>query len=256
VRFADGIRTLRDKGCNVFLEIGPQPVLLGLAGHVAGSDEVAWVPTLRLGRGQWQQVIESVGDLYLHGVDIDWAGFDRDYPRRKIALPARPWRHQRYWLNDMATITLPERARGAADAPGAHPLLGRSIGDLAQLPDDHIWELHLDATRLPYLQDHHVADMAVAPLSLFVELARAAGRQTLRGRACAVRELRLHKPLFIGATGARTMQVHLRSMGDGRSSFSASSRPSGMSKLPWTLHATATIHVATAAAGPPTEVAS
>jgi hypothetical protein len=82
-----------------------------------------------------------------------------------------------------------------------HTLLGRPIGDLAQLPDDHIWQLDLDATTLPYLQDHHVADMAVAPLSLFVELARAAGREVFRRPACAVRELRLHKPLFVGATG-------------------------------------------------------
>jgi acyl transferase domain-containing protein len=253
VRFADGIRTLRDKGCNLFLEIGPQPVLLGLARQVVSAGELAWVPTLRLGRGEWQQIIESVGDLYLHGIDIDWAGFDRDYPRRKVALPARPWRHQRYWLNDVGTITLPERTRAATGAPGAHPLLGRPIGDLAQLPDDHIWELDLDATTLPYLQDHHVADMAIAPLSLFVELARAAGRQMLRGRACAVRELRLHKPLFIGATGSRTVQVHLRSMGEARSSFSASSRPSGTSKLPWTLHATATVDAEAAAAGAPKE---
>jgi malonyl CoA-acyl carrier protein transacylase len=253
VRFADAIRTLRDKGCNVFVEIGPQPVLLGLAGQVVDADEAASVPTLRLGRGDWQQVIESIGELYLRGVEIDWAGFDRDYPRRKIALPARPWRHRRHWLDGVATISLPERTRAAKGAADAHPLLGRPIGDLAQLPDDHIWELDLDATTLPYLQDHHVADMAVAPLSLFLELARAAGRQIFRVRACGVSELRLHQPLFVGATAPRTVQVHLRAIGDGRSSFSASSRPAG-AKSRWTLHATATVDAKAAAATASTAV--
>ena len=241
VRFADGIRTLRDKGCNVFVEIGPHPVLLGLAAQGVDADKATWVATLRQGSGEWRQLIESAADLYLHDVDIDWAGFDRDYPRRKLALPARPWRHRRHWLDGVATISLPERTRAAEQAAHAHPLLGRPIGPLAQLPDDHIWERDLDATTLPYLQDHHVADMAVAPLSLFVELARAAARQTFQGRAFAVRELRLHKPLLVGTTGSRTVQVHLRAMGDRRWSFSASSRPAGGAKLSWTLHATATV---------------
>jgi malonyl CoA-acyl carrier protein transacylase len=247
VRFADGIRTLRRRGCNVFVEIGPQPVLLGLARQAEGADDVRWIPTLRRNRGDWQQLLESVGELYLHGGDIDWAGFDRDYPRRKVDVPTRPWRHRRYWLEGIGTISLPERnARGADDVGahdvGTHPLLGRPIGELASLPDDHIWEIDLDATTLPYLQDHHVANMAIAPLSLYLELARAAARETFDGRGGTVRALKLHKPLFLGTAGARTLQVHLRTDAGGqRSSFSASSRPAGAARSPWTLHASATI---------------
>jgi acyl transferase domain-containing protein len=45
-------------------------------------------------------MLESVGSLYVHGMEIDWAGFDRDYAggRRRVALPTYPFQRERYWL--------------------------------------------------------------------------------------------------------------------------------------------------------------
>jgi SAM-dependent methyltransferase len=39
---------------------------------------------------------ESLGTLYVRGASIDWEGVDRDYARRRVALPTYPWTRQRY----------------------------------------------------------------------------------------------------------------------------------------------------------------
>src|SRR5262249_43623577 len=39
----------------------------------------------------WSVMLSSVGWVYCRGVKIDWAAFDRDYPRRKVPLPTYPF---------------------------------------------------------------------------------------------------------------------------------------------------------------------
>ena len=101
VRFADGITTLHEQGIELFLEIGPKPTLLGMADELAASSQqpsaVSYLPTLRKGHSDWQQMLESLSNLYVRGVEIDWAGFDSDYPRQKVVLPTYPFQRQRYW---------------------------------------------------------------------------------------------------------------------------------------------------------------
>ncbi len=101
VRFADSIVALYQQGYRHFVEIGPHPVLLGMARRCIEQDEAAWMPSLRKGKPDWQQLLESLGGLYVRGVEVDWEGFDRDYReqggRRRIELPTYPFQRERYW---------------------------------------------------------------------------------------------------------------------------------------------------------------
>src|SRR6202034_1023613 len=92
VEFARGVRTLVAAGFNVFVEVGPAPVLLGMARKFAG-EQAAWLPSLRRGRGDRQQILESLGRLYVEGAEIR---FDR-FPGRKSSLPCYPFEKTRYW---------------------------------------------------------------------------------------------------------------------------------------------------------------
>jgi acyl transferase domain-containing protein len=58
----------------------------------------AWLSSLRKGRGDWEQILESLAGLYVRGVAVDFKGFDRDYPRQKVALPTYPFERERYWV--------------------------------------------------------------------------------------------------------------------------------------------------------------
>jgi malonyl CoA-acyl carrier protein transacylase len=99
VRFATSMETLHQLGGNVFVEIGPKPVLLGMGRQCLPADVGVWLPSLRQGVDDWQQLLQSLGELYIHGASIDWSGFDQDYQRRRVVLPTYPFQRQRYWLN-------------------------------------------------------------------------------------------------------------------------------------------------------------
>jgi acyl transferase domain-containing protein len=68
------VESMGREGCSIFLKIG-----------------------LHSERSEWEQLLESLADLYRHGVEVDWWGFDRGYSRRRVALPTYPFQRQRYW---------------------------------------------------------------------------------------------------------------------------------------------------------------
>jgi acyl transferase domain-containing protein/SAM-dependent methyltransferase len=118
VRFDEGIRTLRAEGAQIFLEVGPHPHLLGMAGRCLADGEIVGVPSLRRDLDDWQQMLESVAALYTAGATLDWPGFERDYAsraaaRRRIAVPTYPWQHRSYWMEGSP------RSRGRGTEPEA-----------------------------------------------------------------------------------------------------------------------------------------
>ena len=100
VRFADGMNALLSE-CNVFLEVGSKPILIGMArSSISARDRnKIWLPSLRPRKKDWQQVLQSLGSLYVRGVDIDWQSFARGYSQQKLALPTYPFQRQSYWLS-------------------------------------------------------------------------------------------------------------------------------------------------------------
>ena len=99
VEFRRGMERLVGEGYRTFVEVGPQTALLGLGRRCAGDvDDCVWLPSLRRGRGEWQQVLETLGRLYTQGAEVDWKVFDRGYGRRRVILPTYPFERQRHWV--------------------------------------------------------------------------------------------------------------------------------------------------------------
>jgi acyl transferase domain-containing protein len=96
VRFAESLETARRMGGEVWLELGPSPMLLGLAKRGDGGGE-AFAATLREGRDDWEQILEGLARLYTAGVAIDWQGFDRGLALHLAAAPFYPWERSSHW---------------------------------------------------------------------------------------------------------------------------------------------------------------
>ena len=99
VRFADGMRSLYAEGYRCFLEIGPQPVLSGMAQRIDNVDGRSFFPSLRSGWQDWQQILESAAMLYTQGISLDWRALDLDYARVPVSVPTYPWTRQHYWVD-------------------------------------------------------------------------------------------------------------------------------------------------------------
>ena len=107
VNFVAGIKTLHQRGCEIFLECGPKPILLGMGWKCLPNNLGVWLPSLRPSRDDWQQMLGSLGEVYVRGAKVDWISFDRDYPQRyKVSLPTYPFQRKRYWFNTQDSIIM------------------------------------------------------------------------------------------------------------------------------------------------------
>ena len=100
VRFIDGIRILAEEGCQIMLEIGPQPVLQLLGRQNWQGEKASWLSSLWSAQDDWKTILQSLGELYAQGKNIDWEGFERDYNRCRIILPTSPFRYLRRQAKD------------------------------------------------------------------------------------------------------------------------------------------------------------
>ncbi|AFY58525.1 polyketide synthase family protein [Rivularia sp. PCC 7116] len=102
VRFASSMGTLQEQGYQVFLEIGASPVLLGMGRRCLPDINATWLPSLRRGQSDWEQMLGSLAELYMQGAEVDWKGFDKDYSRHRLQLPTYPFERQSYWFQPLS----------------------------------------------------------------------------------------------------------------------------------------------------------
>lgn len=99
VRFNDGVKYLIDAGVTNFIEIGPQPILLGMVQEAfIDLDPKVFLPSLRKDKDDWEQILLSLGKAYVAETVINWKDFDKDYTRKKVSLPTYPFQRQRHWI--------------------------------------------------------------------------------------------------------------------------------------------------------------
>ncbi len=70
VRFADAMQSLYATGHTHFLEIGPQPTLLGMGKRCLPADVGHWLPSLEKDKENWQVLLDSAATLYCQGIAI------------------------------------------------------------------------------------------------------------------------------------------------------------------------------------------
>ncbi len=46
----------------------------------------------------WKYLLQTLSQLYLNGIPIDWKSFDKPYNRKKVSLPTYPFQRERYWV--------------------------------------------------------------------------------------------------------------------------------------------------------------
>jgi phthiocerol/phenolphthiocerol synthesis type-I polyketide synthase C len=250
VKFAAGIETLYERGYRLFIEIGPHPTLSGIAARcVPENDETCvWLPSLRRGKDEWAQMLESLGALYVQGGAVDWRGFDRDYGRHRVVLPTYPFERRRCWFKAPAqkeSGRASSRRRESILTSADHPLLGEQLSSPLEAIQ---FESELDLDQLPFLMAHQIHQVPVLPLAGYAEMAVAAVEQTSdRAGSTATKknlcyeltDLIIAYPLDL--TASRVVQLTLSPADDKETHFEVFSR-SREDKAPWVLHASGRIH--------------
>ncbi len=245
VQFAASMETLANAGCTVFLEIGPNPVLLGLGRACVDPEGALWQASLRSGRDDWTELLSSLGQLYVHGVKVDWAGFDRDYRRRKVSLPTYPFQRERFMVDRKAS----QSAR-AESTPILHPLAERRFESPSL--KDVVFETHLSANSPDFVTDHRVFGRIIFPATGYLEAVRAAAELGLGGTAWTIEDFVIGQALALNQAEGKRLQVVLSPVGDGTARFQVfSAAPGGrQSDTKWRLHASGALRDGTDIAAP------
>lgn len=132
VRLGDALETLLASEELALLEVGPGQALTAWAmQHPAAAKGGALValPSLRSAFDDQPDqafLLQTLGRLWLAGVEIDWEAFAAGDLGRRVALPTYPFERSRYWID--------APAEGAMPAAAASP-----AGVLAKRPDPASW---------------------------------------------------------------------------------------------------------------------
>ncbi|HET9206060.1 MAG TPA: type I polyketide synthase, partial [Burkholderiaceae bacterium] len=122
VLFAPAIDAMADDGVDVFLEIGPHPVLTASVTDTLADKARVFtaLASLRRGRSEREMLLQAGATAHAAGVALDWdalQGVDGEV----VSLPPYPWQRQRHWIRQR-----PASAMSRPDA-AVHPLLGTRL---------------------------------------------------------------------------------------------------------------------------------
>ncbi len=251
VRFMAGIETLLEAGYEVFVEIGPKPTLLGMAGRFAPPGSGTWLPSLRGPRNDTQPMRDGLATLHALGAEINWravhhASAPRETPRRRVQLPTYPFDRQRYWLPSTIGEVRDERQGEVRREPQHETVLestipGRKLSSPALGRDVDVYESRLGLETLPFLGDHRLAGQMVMPGAALLIMATTVGDghgDRHDSVTHAAEEIVFLRPLTIEDDSARVVQlIHDRARGTFQIVSRAQEEPDT-----WTEHATGQIN--------------
>ena len=212
------------------------------------ADACAWLPSLCRDRPPWDTLLTSLAALYVRGAAVDWAGFDRDYARRRVGAPTYPFQHKRYWVERPSDAAV-SVGRGPRSQQGAHPLLGRRV--ISPALKEAVFESEVGLESLPILDDHRFCDIPVLPgafqLAMFVEAASRLGIPA----GCAIEGVSFAKAMASPPGTARTAQVIVSDPEGSYRAVQLVSRASDVAEGDgWTVHSTGRISSSPAATSP------
>jgi acyl transferase domain-containing protein len=98
VLFSDSVQSMVGATYKIFLEVGPNPTLIGMARRAVTDPEINWITTLS-GKGNAStDFAKAVGQLYVLGAkELDLKKYDESFDRRAVILPTYAFQRLRYW---------------------------------------------------------------------------------------------------------------------------------------------------------------
>ena len=237
VAFESGMQALARTQCDVCIEIGPSPTLIGLGQQcVAEAAHIEWLPSLHRKRSATEQLLDSVARLYVRGAQFDWRAFGETGARHSLRLPTYPFQRQRFIMD----VRKPNRR---VAGKSVHELLGARMavaGVAAQ------FERVVRADDPAWLAEHRIGGAVLMPFTAYLEMALAAARQVQGHAVTGLDQMEIGEPMALAATEERVLQVVVDT-GPAGARVRVFSRDAARDDAPWMLHASAV--PATSAAG-------
>lgn len=209
VLFAQTLQNMIAKGYQLFVEIGPHPVL---ASYIKEGIEYSQVKgdafaSLNKKKPDTVSLLECVGGLYTKGFPVNWQKF-LPVDGKFIRLPTYPWQKKSFWVESE------ESRQYRVSAAPTYVFLSRRIN--APQPT---WRIEANSQYFPWIEDHKIDGTIVFPAAGYVEACLEV-QWALHGNVSCLLEdvdfqqlltLQLDKETFLQFTWIeekKTLQVH------------------------------------------------
>ncbi|MFG2551509.1 amino acid adenylation domain-containing protein [Streptomyces sp. NPDC048581] len=242
VDFLRGMQAVFDSGCTVFIEVGPSPVLCGMASRFApqsdSGPDLLFLPSLRQRQDDNRVMLNSLAALHTRGVPVDWEKVDAGRGRRKVAVPTYPFRTDRHWYTpstrtDVAATPGSPAPTGASAGAAGGALLGASIPCAL---DSRLYDARIDPAAHAVLRDCVMDGMPVVNAGVYLDLAMSAARREGVTGPIAVEDYSVPQSLIASEVCAG--QIALEPLDETRHAYRFFARPeSAGNSAPWVLHA-------------------
>ncbi|MCP5046021.1 MAG: SDR family NAD(P)-dependent oxidoreductase [bacterium] len=126
VRFNDGLSPLFDKEGVLFMELGPGRELITLAEkHTARKPGHILIDLVRPANEESPDddhyLLSKIGQLWIYGVTVDWAGFYPDEQPHRVPLPTYPFQRRHYRVEGRAGDVTGAVMSGISSPTGKNP---------------------------------------------------------------------------------------------------------------------------------------
>ncbi|HDS1734775.1 type I polyketide synthase [Pseudomonas sp. BP8] len=199
VLFQGATDALVRQGLNLFVEVGPHPILRSYLNDVLNECEQSGQVIGTLKRNDHSPLLleRSVARVLIAGAEPEW-------PER-FALVGQAVNLPGYaWQRDHFQLPVSSESAGVLRRERVHPLLGYPLADQALT-----WENRLDTQMFPTLADHKVGESVLFPGAGFTELALAVAQLHQPGEFVDIEELEIHNPLLLGSEGSKKIRVQV-----------------------------------------------
>ncbi|CAG8370997.1 unnamed protein product [Penicillium salamii] len=192
----------------VFIEVGPQPVLLssikqtseGCSNHPTTTR----VPTLLKGDNPISCLLRTAGELFIRHIKLDFSAIN-GHGRVLTNVPPYPWQHdKRYWYET-------RMARNWRTSQFAHhQLLGRLSPEASE--SEPFWRNRLQIKSIPWLLDHKIENDFVYPCVGYISMVGEAIRQLASTTSFSIKGLFMSTPMFLHENTTTEVMTTLRSV--------------------------------------------
>ncbi|HAX74861.1 MAG TPA: polyketide synthase, partial [Cyanobacteria bacterium UBA11372] len=247
VRFAEGLQQLFQDGDQILLEVGPGRTLSTLAlQHPEKPSEQVVLTSVRHPQDTQSDLaflLNTLGKLWLAGVQVDWSGFYEGERRHRLPLPTYAFDLKRHWIEANEVSIHKTKVLSRASGKNLHPLLGQKLSIAGT--EDISFEALVSLEWQAFLKHHRCFETVILPASAYLEMALAAGVAALKSDKLLVEDLVIHQALVLLEDEVKTVQLILSPMGDKEYSFRIFSLTENESENPeWMLHACGRVLVA------------
>lgn len=198
VNFVGALHACKLKGLvddqTLWMEIGPDPVCLGLVRSTLQIPSERLLPSLRSNEENWKSISNAVARAYLFKQPVAWADFHHEYicSLTLLELPTYAFDLKNYWSPYKQELLVPGASQTSSKLPAPTGIERKSLGSTCvqwvekeSFNEDGVSATFSSQTSEPNLfaaiQGHLVDKTAICPASVFSDIACTAAKYLYEG---------------------------------------------------------------------------